>query len=472
MATEKKMRILIVGGSVSGLSLAIMLEKFGIDYLILEAYPTIAPQLGASIGLLPNGLKILDQLGCYERLREIGGDIYYKCSIRSSDGRVLSETKDASLSESIESMTGYPCVFIDRQMLLQVLYEKIRHKDRVLTGKRVSRVEMTDSGVTVKTQDGSSYAGDILIGADGVRSTIRQEMWRLASEEKQNVFPPDEAQSLKSNTKCIFGISNLPKGWRGMQHSAFNDGRSYLLVPAPKDRVYWFFFHVMDGTYYGKDIPRFSKEDEKALASKYFDDNISDSITFRDIYEGRQVATLVALEEHVFSRWNYRRILLIGDSAHKLHPITAQGGNGAIETAAALVNTLVSTLKSNPQSLSDKDIESMLAQVQTKRQDNITEVMQEGRWVNSIICQQLPLSKFLIGIIVPWLGDGLFLKSWYKSYLRGTQVESLGLPHRLVSKSSHAAAGSQSQLRSWAIWTTGVACSGVAAFMLMRLRKV
>ncbi|KAI8228353.1 FAD-dependent monooxygenase atmM [Colletotrichum sp. SAR 10_86] len=384
MATEKKMRILIVGGSVSGLSLAIMLEKFGIDYLILEAHPTIAPQLGASIGLLPNGLKILDQLGCYERLREIGGDIYYKCSIRSSDGRVLSETKDASLSESIESMTGYPCVFIDRQMLLQVLYEKIRHKDRVLTGKRVSRVEMTDSGVTVKTQDGSTYAGDILIGADGVRSTIRQEMWRLASEEKQNVFPPDEAQT-------------------------------------PKDRVYWFFFHVMDGTYYGKDIPRFSKEDEKALASKYFDDNISDSITFRDIYEGRQVATLVALEEHVFSRWNYRRILLIGDSAHKLHPITAQGGNGAIETAAALVNTLVSTLKSNPQSLSDKDIESMLAQVQTKRQDNITEVMQEGRWVNSIICQQLPLSKFLIGIIVPWLGDGLFLKSWYKSYLRGTQ---------------------------------------------------
>ncbi|KAL3299674.1 FAD binding domain-containing protein [Colletotrichum asianum] len=300
MATEKKMRILIVGGSVSGLSLAIMLEKFGIDYLILEAYPTIAPQLGASIGLLPNGLKILDQLGCYERLREIGGDIYYKCSIRSSDGRVLSETKDASLSESIENITGYPCVFIDRQMLLQVLYEKIRHKDRVLTGKRVSQVEMTDSGVTVKTQDGSTYAGDILIGADGVRSTIRQEMWRLALEEKQNVFPPDEAQSLKSNTKCIFGISNLPKGWRGMQHSAFNDGRSYLLVPAPKDRVYWFFFHVMDGTYYGKDIPRFSKEDE----SRYFDDNISDSIKFRDIYEGRQVATFVALEEHVFSRWN------------------------------------------------------------------------------------------------------------------------------------------------------------------------
>lgn len=104
MTTEKKMRILIVGGSVSGLSLAIMLEKLGIDYLILEAYPTIAPQLGASIGLLPNGLKILDQLGCYEPLREIGGDIYYKCSIRSSDGRVLSETKDASLSESIESM--------------------------------------------------------------------------------------------------------------------------------------------------------------------------------------------------------------------------------------------------------------------------------------------------------------------------------------------------------------------------------
>ncbi|KAH8774743.1 FAD binding domain-containing protein [Diaporthe sp. PMI_573] len=471
MAPENKIRILIVGGSVSGLSLAIMLEKLGIDYLVLEAHSNIAPQLGASIGLEANGLKILDQLGCYDRVREVAGDVYYKCSIRSSDGRTLSETKGASPSERIESLTGYPSTFIDRQMLLQVLYEHIRHKERVLTEKRVSGVQMDDSGVTVKTHDGSTYTGDILIGADGVRSTIRQEMWRLASQEKHNVFPPNEARSLNSNTKCIFGISKHPKGWRGLQHASVKDGRCYLLIPAPKDRVYWFLIHLMDRTYYGKDIPRFSKEDEMALASQYLDDDISDTIKFRDVYEGRQVATLVALEEHVFSRWNYRRILLIGDSAHKLHPITAQGGNGAIETAAAFINTLVSTLNSTSGALSAQEIEAMLAQVQTKRQDVITEVMQQGRWMNSLFCQQLPFAKLLMRIVVPWQGDSLFVNAWFKSYLKGIHIESLDLPRRLVSKSPHAGLVSRSLLHSWMIWTTGVACSGVAAFMLMQFRK-
>lgn len=59
-----KPRVIIAGGSIAGLSLALMLEKNGIDFLVLEGYPSVAPQVGASIGVLPNGLRILDQLGC------------------------------------------------------------------------------------------------------------------------------------------------------------------------------------------------------------------------------------------------------------------------------------------------------------------------------------------------------------------------------------------------------------------------
>lgn len=57
-------KVIIAGGSVAGLSLALMLERNGIDFVVLEGYPSIAPQVGASIGMLPNGLRILDQLGC------------------------------------------------------------------------------------------------------------------------------------------------------------------------------------------------------------------------------------------------------------------------------------------------------------------------------------------------------------------------------------------------------------------------
>lgn len=67
---DSRLKVLIVGGSITGLSLALMLERVGIDFLLLEAHVDIAPEVGASIGLCPNGLRILDQLGCYDSLQE------------------------------------------------------------------------------------------------------------------------------------------------------------------------------------------------------------------------------------------------------------------------------------------------------------------------------------------------------------------------------------------------------------------
>lgn len=61
-------RVLIAGGSVSGLALALSLEKAGIDFLILEKGSVIAPQLGASLGLHPHGVNILDQLGAWKSI--------------------------------------------------------------------------------------------------------------------------------------------------------------------------------------------------------------------------------------------------------------------------------------------------------------------------------------------------------------------------------------------------------------------
>lgn len=64
--SEHQMKVIIVGGSVAGLTLAHCLERLNIDYIILEGYREIAPQVGASIGILANGARILDQLGCWD----------------------------------------------------------------------------------------------------------------------------------------------------------------------------------------------------------------------------------------------------------------------------------------------------------------------------------------------------------------------------------------------------------------------
>lgn len=77
-------------------------------------------------------------------------------------------------------------------MLLQVLYNNIRDKTKILTGKRVQKVDLNDDGVAVQTSDGFTYTGDILIGADGIHSTVRGEMWRLANEKSPGWIPADE----------------------------------------------------------------------------------------------------------------------------------------------------------------------------------------------------------------------------------------------------------------------------------------
>jgi 2-polyprenyl-6-methoxyphenol hydroxylase-like FAD-dependent oxidoreductase len=70
MSSEVQVEVAIIGAGVAGLALANMLEQANISYLVLESYRAIAPPGAASIGLMPNGLRILDQLGMYEKLME------------------------------------------------------------------------------------------------------------------------------------------------------------------------------------------------------------------------------------------------------------------------------------------------------------------------------------------------------------------------------------------------------------------
>lgn len=68
MHDKKPFKVIIAGGGIAGLTLANCLEKHGIDYLLLEVYPEIAPQVGASIGFMPHGLRVFDQIGVYSEI--------------------------------------------------------------------------------------------------------------------------------------------------------------------------------------------------------------------------------------------------------------------------------------------------------------------------------------------------------------------------------------------------------------------
>lgn len=88
MSHSKPFKIVIVGGSVAGLSLANMLQANNIDFVVLEAYSNIAPQVGASIGILPHGNRVFDQLGLFEKVLELSTPVD-RFFFRDNKGRAI-----------------------------------------------------------------------------------------------------------------------------------------------------------------------------------------------------------------------------------------------------------------------------------------------------------------------------------------------------------------------------------------------
>ncbi|KIX00081.1 uncharacterized protein Z518_10218 [Rhinocladiella mackenziei CBS 650.93] len=333
MMAKSDFKVVIAGGSITGLTLANMLQLYNIDFVVLESYPDIAPQVGASIGILPHGNRILDQLGLYQKILALYPPLD-SFHFRDQTGNIICEFRGMNDH-------GYPITFLDRQMVLQVLYDGIKDKTKVLTKKQVQKVELTEDGVMVKTSDNSTYHGDILVGADGIHSTVRGEMWRIASETRPGWIPSDEHSCVPCDYGCIFGISNPCEGIEpGASNSVFRKHEFYIVNGGPEGRVYWFYFYKLVQRAYGDDIPVYTKEDEKNLLAMRANDNITPTLKFKTLVERKISLALVPLQEYVFRQWYFKRIITIGDAAHKFHPIAGHGGNAAIESAAALVNAI------------------------------------------------------------------------------------------------------------------------------------
>lgn len=77
-------------------------------------------------------------------------------------------------------------------MVLKVLYDNLKDKSQVKVNKKVVEVELLDQGVQVRTKDGDTFTGDILVGADGIHSTVRNEMWRLSEQLEPGYIPSSE----------------------------------------------------------------------------------------------------------------------------------------------------------------------------------------------------------------------------------------------------------------------------------------
>ena len=127
-------RVIIGGGSITGLSLALMLEKVGIDFVVLEAHESIAPEVGAGIVCNANGFRILDQLGLHDDIMKAATAPVQELNNWWPNGDLHS--RHSGFSDILERVIGYPMVVLDRQELLRIMYSHIQDKTKVITGAR------------------------------------------------------------------------------------------------------------------------------------------------------------------------------------------------------------------------------------------------------------------------------------------------------------------------------------------------
>ncbi|KAB8202744.1 hypothetical protein BDV34DRAFT_236778 [Aspergillus parasiticus] len=339
-----RFRVVIVGGSIAGLTLAHALAAKSIDFVVLEAREEIAPNVGASIGFTGNAHRILDQLGIWDELAELATPIMHNYAWNDA-GHLLGYTEAFKLSQVRH---GYPVIFLTRQQALDVLWNRLPCKSRVLTGKKVVEMRQSSTEATVQCLDGSTYTGDIVVGADGVHSIIYKEMCRQIETVQLESSLSSEDKEMVMQYRGVFGISKSITGIReGEMHNVFVKGASILVIGC-KDHVFWIVGVKMARTYYASEAPRFDQselEDSLAfLMNKY----VCAGVQFKEVYQRTIRCNQLPLEE-----------ACIGDSVHKMTPNLGQGGCCAIEDAATLANTILEIVES-PEKQQVPNIETRL----------------------------------------------------------------------------------------------------------------
>ena len=326
--TDKKPCVLIVGGGIGGLTLALALHARGLPCRVYEAAPEFQP-LGVGINMLPHAIRELTALGLQPALEALG--------VEAREFAYFNRHGQAIFAEPCGRFAGYeyPHFSIHRADLHKVLADAVASRlgpDAVRLGHRCIGVEQDACGVEVSFEDAEPATGAILVGADGFHSAIRRQL-----------HPSEGAPH--------FGGINM---WRGVtRRKPFLTGASVTRVGtvARGKMVIYPIRQFDDGTQLVNWVTEQPRDDHKpndwATPGK-IEDFIAPFADWR--FDWLDIPRLIAEAEFILEypmvdrdpvdRWTFGRITLLGDAAHPMYPRGGNGGAHAILDAEALARLL------------------------------------------------------------------------------------------------------------------------------------
>ncbi|KAG0204171.1 hypothetical protein BGX28_003786 [Mortierella sp. GBA30] len=225
-------KVIIAGGGIAGLSLGVMLERAGIDYLILEAASQVHP-LGGIVYLGAPVLRAFEQLGLLD-------DLFRQSNVMT--GVTLMDHKLNKVSrinaDFSKDRYGYHTLTIVRPKLYDILLSRIPAY-KILFGKRVASTSQINDGVRVRCEDNSTYDGDILVAADGGSSPIRKAIYdQIQMRSKKLQYPADYAKP-KLDQRCVIGVSE-PMSVSQFPVLASKNCEMMLVMPKESNCIVWF----------------------------------------------------------------------------------------------------------------------------------------------------------------------------------------------------------------------------------------
>lgn len=357
----KPLKVAIVGGGIGGLTAAIAMQRDGHDVHIFEK-ATALEAIGAGIHVSPNGVRLLQRLGLSEAIAKVGALPTTFEFQRWQDDRVLQRHP---INPFCEQRFGAPFYCFHRGELHEVLLGAVP-KERVHTSSRCTGVLNEGDSASITLSDGSSFKADVVVGADGIRSTVR------------SLFVEDTPRFGGMHTfRGLVPVERLPGQDPKKNIMWLGAGRVMILYPVSSGRMFNF-TGVFPST-----VERAESWVGAGTTAEVLAQFEGWSPTMRKAIESTDELLIYPLFDRLpVPKWGEGRVTLLGDAAHPMFPFLAQGAVQGIEDAWVLASCL--------RGVSADGAEAALRRYETRRMARTANVQERSSGANWLMVEDGP----------------------------------------------------------------------------------